>query len=149
MDLTVIRIRYRDLSTGLHGKAERTAPQTTVYLQPGLTMAQRKAALRRLRQEAQRGCGPRLPAGQLALALAADRARLAIRQVLSIIRLHPATALAPALFVGLSAAMFLVAAVPAQAPRQSGPSAVSPAQVATMIGGTAPVGPGRLRNISA
>ena len=36
MESMVIRIRYRDLSTGLHGKAERTRSSTTVYLQPGL-----------------------------------------------------------------------------------------------------------------
>jgi hypothetical protein len=115
-----------------------------VYLQPGLTAAQRSAVLRRLRQEAQRGCGPQLPSRQLAVAVVADRARSAVRQVLAIIRLHPTTPLAPALLLGVTAGLFLlVAAVPAQVPRQSGPSAVSPARVATMIGGTVPIGPGR------
>jgi hypothetical protein len=144
MGSTVVRIQYQDLSSGLHGKAERMGPSTMVYLQPGLTAAQRSAVLRRLRQEARRGCGPQLPSRQLAVAVVADRARSAVGQVLAILRLHPAGALAPALLFGMTAGLFLlVAAVPVQAPRQSGPSAVSPARVATMIGGTAPVGPGR------
>ena len=57
----MIRIRYRDLAPGLHGKVERCARGVTVYLLPGLTGKQRKAVLRRLRQEASRGCGPGLP----------------------------------------------------------------------------------------
>ena len=144
MGSTVVRIQYQDLSSGLHGKAERMGPSTMVYLQPGLTVAQRSAVLRRLRQEARRGCGPQLPSRQLAVAVVADRARSAVRQALAILRLHPAVPLGPALLLGVTAGLFLlVAAVPAQVPRQAGPSAVSPARVATMIGGTVPVGPGR------
>jgi hypothetical protein len=149
----VIRIRYWDLSTGLHGKAERTCSGTTVYLQPGLTAAQRSAVLRRLRQEARRGCGPRLPSGQLAAAVVADRARSAVGQVLAIVRLHPAVTLAPALLLGVTAGLFLLAAMPTRAQRQPRPSTVSPTLVASMIGGTVPVGPrrtpGSYWNISA
>lgn len=153
MESMVIRIRYQDLSTGLHGRAERTRSSTTVYLQPGLTPAQRSAALRRLRQEARRGCGPRLPFGQLAVALVADRARSAIVQVLAILRLHPTATLAPALLLGITAGLLLLAAMPTRAQRQPRPSTVSPTLVTTMIGGTVAVGPrrtlGRLGNISA
>jgi hypothetical protein len=114
MGSVVVRIRYRDLSAGLHGKAELMGPSTMVYLQPGLTAAQRSAVLRRLRQEARRGCGPQLPSRQLAVAVVADRTRLTVRQVLAIIRLHPAVPLAPALLLGVTAGLFLlVAAVPA------------------------------------
>jgi len=137
----VIRIRYRDMSAGLHGKAVRTGSCTTVYLRPGLTEAQRAAVLRRLRQEASRGCGPRLPSGQLAAAAAADRARSAVRQVLAVIRLHPATTLTSALILGVSAGLLLLAAAPARAHKHARPSVDPPALVATMIGGTAPVGP--------
>ena len=142
MESMVICIRYQDLSTGLHGKAERIDSSTTVYLQPGLSAAQRGAALRRLRQEARRGCGPSLPSGQLAAAVVADRVRFAIRQMLAITRLHPAATLAPALLLGVTAGLFLLAAAPARAHKQPRP-AVSPALVASMIGGTVPVGPAR------
>jgi hypothetical protein len=139
----VIYIRYRDLSAGLHGKAVRTGSCTTVYLRPGLTEAQRTAVLRRLRQEASRGCGPCLPSGQLTVAVAADRARSVVRQLLAVVRLHPAATLTPALLLGVSAGLFLLAAGPARAHRQPRPSVVPPALVATMTGGTAPIGPGR------
>ena len=72
----VIKVRYRDqneLSPGLHAATERQGRNTTVYLLSGLTAAQRRAALRRLKISARRGYGPRLPAPQLALALLADR----------------------------------------------------------------------------
>ena len=48
----MIRSRYRDsneLSPGSHAAAERHGRSTTVYLPSGLTTAQRRAALRRLR----------------------------------------------------------------------------------------------------
>jgi len=48
----VIKIRYRDadeLSPGLHAAAVNHGRDTTVYLLPGLTTAERRAALRRLR----------------------------------------------------------------------------------------------------
>src|SRR5215469_18283009 len=47
--LGVIRIRYKDLSNGLHAKAQnsvrhrRGSGLTTIYLQPRLTVNQRKA----------------------------------------------------------------------------------------------------------
>lgn len=80
----------------MHGKAERSARRTTVYLLPGLTGPQRGAALRRLRQEASRGCGPALPAPQLMVALGMDRARGAVRGTTAVIRLHPVATLVPA-----------------------------------------------------
>lgn len=142
MESMVICIRYRDLSAGLHGEAERTGSRTTVYLKPGLTTAQRGAVLRRLRREARRGCGPLLPSGQLAAAVVADRARSALWRLLAPIRLHPAVTLAPALLLGVTAGLFLLAAMPARVQRQPRP-AVSPALVASMIGEPVPVGPAR------
>ena len=111
MDYAVIRIRYRDLSPGLHGKAEPSARGVTVYLLPGLTGRQREAALRRLRQEASRGCGPALPLPQLTVALALDRVRSAFRRTAAVVRLHPAGRLLPTAAAGALMTLFVLASV--------------------------------------
>lgn len=139
-----MRIRYRDLSAGLHGKAECAGRSTTVYLIPGLTRAQRHAALRRLRQESRRGCGPRLPPVQLALAIVADRIRTALGHVIAVIRLHPAATAAPTLLVAALAWLFVASmpAGPGILPVAHQPGAVSPEIVSTMLGTSVPAGPG-------
>ena len=101
--------------TGLHGRAERCARGVTVYLVPGLTAWQRRAVIRRLRQEASRGFGPPLPAPQLAVALGADRVRTAAGIVRAIVRLHPAIALVPSGFVVAMMALFIAASAGAPA----------------------------------
>ncbi|HEX8008331.1 MAG TPA: hypothetical protein VF482_18105 [Trebonia sp.] len=78
---------------------------------PGLTSAQRKAALRRLRQEARRGCGPRLPVPQLAVALVADRIRVTFRNTGAVIRLHPAGSILPTAAIGCLMVLFVLASV--------------------------------------
>jgi hypothetical protein len=106
----MIKIRYRDpneLSPGLHAAAERHGRSTTVYLLPGLSVAQRRAALRRLRISARRGQGPRLPAAQLALALAADRVRTSVGRAGAVFRLHPAGSTVPVMVVSAGAIAFL------------------------------------------
>jgi hypothetical protein len=111
----VIRIRYRDFSAGahdragLHGKAEGCARAATVYLLPGLTAWQRRAVIRRLRQEASRGFGPPLRQPQLAIAIGVDRARTAARIVTAIVRLHPAVTLLPSAFVAAMMTLFVIA----------------------------------------
>jgi hypothetical protein len=107
----MIRIRYRDLSPGLHGKAEHCGRGVTIYLLPGLTGGQRKAALRRLRQEASRGCGPALPVPQLAVALVWDRVRVAFRNAAAIVRLHPAATLLHAAAASALMTVFVLASV--------------------------------------
>jgi hypothetical protein len=97
----VIRIRYPDFSSGasdlagLHGIAEPGARGVTVYLLPGLTGRQRKAVIRRLRQEASRGFGPALPLFWLVIALCVDRIRMAVGTAMAVFRLHPAATLLP------------------------------------------------------
>lgn len=110
----MIRVRYKDLSPGLHGQAEWTAKGTTVYLLPGLTGGQRRAALRRLRLEASRGCGPALPGPGLAMALAADRLRVGLRSAVAVIRVHPAGSLLPTALAGLLMTLFVFASVSAR-----------------------------------
>ena len=106
----VIKVRYRDqneLSPGLHAATERQGRNTTVYLLSGLTAAQRRAALRRLKISARRGYGPRLPAPQLALALLADRIRTAVGKAGAVFRSHPAGSTVPVMMVSACAIVFL------------------------------------------
>jgi hypothetical protein len=128
MGKAMIKIRYRDpheLSPGLHAHAERHGRRTTVYLLPGLSAAQRRAALRRLQISARRGYGPRLPALQLALALAADRVRTNVGWAGAVFRSHPAGSTVPVMVVSAGAIAFLaLSAVSVQVihpPRVSGP----------------------------
>lgn len=107
----MIKICYRDsneLSPGLHAAAERHGRSTTVYLLSGLTTAERRAALRRLRLSARMGHCPRLPAEQLALALLADRIRITIGQAGAVFRLHPAGSTVPVMVISGGAIAFLV-----------------------------------------
>jgi hypothetical protein len=107
----MIRVRYRDpneLSPGLHAAAERHGRTTTVYLLSGLTKPQRRSALRRLRLSARMGYCPGLPAGQLALALFADRIRTGIGQAGAVLRLHPAGSTLPVMVLSGGAIAFLL-----------------------------------------
>jgi hypothetical protein len=121
----VIRIRYPDFSSGisdlggLHGIAEPGARGATVYLLPGLTGGQRKAVIRRLRQEASRGFGPALPLPSLLIALGVDRLRMAAGTAAAIFRLHPAVTLLPGAVVAAMAFFILAStgAGPGPAPR--------------------------------
>jgi hypothetical protein len=108
----VIHVRYKSLSPGMHAEAECRLRGIVVYLLPGLTSAQRKAALRRLRQEGSRGCGPRLPSAQLAAALVVDRMRSGIGSIVAAVRQHPVGALLPAVLAGGLLAAFVYASVP-------------------------------------
>lgn len=110
----MIHVRYKELSPGLHGKAERSGRATTVYLLPGLTGGQRKAALRRLRQEASRGFGPELRRPDLAVALAADRFRVGVRNTAAVVRLHPAGSLLPTALAAVLMALFVLTPVSAR-----------------------------------
>jgi hypothetical protein len=111
----VIRVRYQDISSGSHhgsglyGTAKRCPQGVTIYLLPGLTGWQRKAVIRRLRQEASRGCGPELPLPGLAVALAADRVREAVKLTAAAVRLHPATTLLPTGLVAIGMMMLVLA----------------------------------------
>ncbi len=111
MGRAMIKIRYRDsneLSPGLHAAAERHGRRTTVYLLSGLTAAERRAALRRLRLSARMGYCPRLPAARLALALLIDRIRTTIGQAGAVFRLHPAGSTVPVMVISGGAIAFLV-----------------------------------------
>ena len=79
-----------------------------VYLLSGLTKPQRRSALRRLRLSARMGHCPGLPAGQLALALFADRIRTGIGRAGAVLRLHPAGSTLPIMVLSGGAIAFLL-----------------------------------------
>ena len=85
----MIKIRYSELPAGLHVRAETHGRSTFIYLVPGLTLAERRAALLRIRRSASMGYGPRLPAVGLAAAIARDRIRATIWNGTSAFRAHP------------------------------------------------------------
>jgi hypothetical protein len=111
----MIRVRYQDISsgshhgTGLYGTAKRCPQGVTIYLVPGLTGRQRKAVIRRLRQEASRGCGPELPLAGLLVALSADRVRVAVKLTAGAVRLHPAATLLPTGLVAIGMMLLVLA----------------------------------------
>jgi hypothetical protein len=111
MDPVVIKVRYRDLEPGINGDAVREGSRVVVYFVPGLSSRQRKAVLRRLRQAARRGQKPPLPAGQLAFALAVDRARTSVSNVAAIVRLHPAGSIVPMFGLATLIVLFLLTSV--------------------------------------
>jgi hypothetical protein len=120
---------------GLYGRAERGARGVTVYLLPGLTTWQRKAVIRRLRQEASRGFGPPLPPRQLAIALGLDRLRSAARMAAAIIRLHPAATLVAGAFVVAVMSLFVIASADGLGTAFKAPSGL--AEAAAAVGGGA------------
>jgi len=134
----MIRIRYGSISSGLHAKAESGATGTTLYLLPGLSSAQRKAALRRLRQEARRGCGPTLPLEQLAMALAADWINTRFRRVATVVKLHPAGSLIPVVLTGGCVVLLVLASESVRIVHR--PMARSAGGVPVLGGGLRPFG---------
>jgi hypothetical protein len=85
----MVKIRYAELPAGLHVVTEERDGRTIIYLQPGLTPAQRRVALTFARRSARIGHGPRLPATGMAVALAADRARTTCHNLMAALRRHP------------------------------------------------------------
>ena len=145
----MIRVRRRDFVSGSHnvtgfqGIAERFPRGVTIYLLPGLTGRQRRAVIRRLRQEASRGCGPELPLPQLVIALALDRVRGAIGLALAAARFHPGVTLLPAAFVAAVMTLFVLASAGVEAVPVARP-ALAAAQSATGLRSAAATGAGGL-----
>lgn len=100
----MIKIRYADLPAGLHIRAVARGKDTVIYLLPGLTAAQRQAALRRARSSARMGHGPRLPVPGVLGAVMVDRMRTTVRNGAAAMRGHPAI-LVPPLVIVMSAAV--------------------------------------------
>jgi hypothetical protein len=104
----MVKIRYAELPAGLHVVAEADRRGTVVYLLPGLTPAQRRAALIRVRSSARMGHGPTMPTLPMAFAVAADRARTTTRNAAAALRRHPMAFLSPLIAVLASAIVFML-----------------------------------------
>jgi hypothetical protein len=147
----MIKIRYCDpsmFSPGLHAAAERHGRSTVIYLLSGLTVPQRRAALRRLRLSARMGYCPRLPAAQFGLALLADRIRTTTGQAGAVFRTHPAGAMVPVMMAAGAAIAFLVLssvsmpALPGHPPALGDPAPTASASAAPAAGPSPSPGPG-------
>jgi hypothetical protein len=95
----LIKIRYAYLPAGLHVRAEAQGRSTVIYLLPGLTNAERQAALLRARRSAGLGRGPRLPATSVAAAVVRDRVWGTTRNGAAAFWGHPLLFLPPVLLV--------------------------------------------------
>jgi len=85
----MITIRYADLPEGLHAQAQAHGRRTVIYLRPGLTAEQRRLSLRRARQSARMGYGPRLPGPGVALAVARHVTAGTLGNLGAAVRRHP------------------------------------------------------------
>jgi hypothetical protein len=145
----MITIRYADLPEGLHAMAEAHGRRTVIYLRPGLTAEQRRLSLRRARQSARMGYGPRLPGRGVALAVARHVSSGTLRNLGAAVRRHPlgfmllsagfaGLMLFYALFVTVSVRLMLDPGQPPAAERGPLPAWVVPATTAPRHGGVAP-----------
>ncbi len=138
----MVKIRYAELPAGLHVAAEADRLDTVVYLQPGLTPVQRRAALVRVRSSARMGQGPMLSGQAMARALAADRVRTTTRIGGAALRRRPMLLL-PLIMMFSGAIVFvLMSAAPmTAAPHKQIPGAGSSLRIDTAHGtSTHPLG---------
>jgi hypothetical protein len=104
----LIKIRYADLPPGLHVRAEANGRDTIIYLLPGLTHAERRAALLRVRRSASMGHGPCLPASRVAAAVARNRITATTRNGAAAFRAHPLLLLPPVLIVASATLVYVM-----------------------------------------
>jgi hypothetical protein len=148
----MITIRYADLPEGLHVQAEAHGRRTVIYLRPGLTTEQRRLSLRRARQSARMGYGPRLPGPGVALAVARHVSAGTLRNLGAAVRRHPIVfvllsagfaglMLSYALFVTVSVRLMLDPAPVHAGARSPLPARVVPATSPPPRGGVTAPGP--------
>jgi len=104
----VIKIRYADLPGGLHVRVAASGKDTIIYLLPGLTTVQRRAALRRARSSARMGHGPDLPGAGVASAVVADGMRTTLRNVAGAMRIHPGLFFPPIVIISFAAVAYIL-----------------------------------------
>lgn len=137
----MITIRYAELPEGLYAQAEASGKHTVIYLCPGLTPEQRSRGLRRARQTARMGYGPRLPATGVAMAVAHDAMRNTLLDTVAAVRTHVvgSTLLSAAVVTVLvCCAMFGAAPMRVVVPRESRLGFIQPPHAAAGVGGSSP-----------
>jgi hypothetical protein len=134
----MVKIRYSELPVGLHVLAESDGRSTVVYLLPGLTAEQRRAALVRARSSGRMGQGPRLPAFAMGRALAADQIRMTVRHGAAAARRHPLLLLPPLILVSGAIVFILMTFVTLAAPPLGRASSLVPSSASTGMPGAQP-----------
>jgi hypothetical protein len=122
----LIKIRYADLPAGLHVRAEAQGRSTIVYLLPGLTPLERRAALVRVRRNASLGHGPRLPGTGIAVAVMVDSVKATLRNGTVAFRAHPLLLLPPVVTAVIATLVYIMLAavtITISPPQASGPRA--------------------------
>jgi hypothetical protein len=109
--MRMVRIRYAELPAGLHVRVEAGRRRTVIYLKPGLTAGQRRAALMRARSSGRMGYGPRLPAAELAAAMILDRVVVLWINTVRAVRARPALVIPVALVIAAAVLLVLVSPV--------------------------------------
>src|SRR5580698_9533559 len=104
----MVKIRYSELPAGLHVSAEHDGRDTIIYLQPGLTPEQRRAALVRVRSSARMGHWPGITSFGMAVAVSADKLRTTVRNGAAAMRGHPLLLLPPLILLVSGAIIFVL-----------------------------------------
>jgi hypothetical protein len=126
----MVKIRYSELPAGLHVSAESHGRDTIIYLQPGLTAEQRRAALIRVRSSARMGHGPGLTAVGMVMAVSADKLRTTLSNGAAAMRGHPLLLLPPLILLVSGAIVFiLMSLVTLTVPQHDGTSSAVPGLV--------------------
>jgi hypothetical protein len=102
------KIRYSELPSGLHVSASKHGRRTIIYLKPGLTPAERHAALIRVRSSGRMGHGPQLHALGMTVAIGADSIRTTTRNGVAAVRGHPLLLLPPLILLVSTAIVFIL-----------------------------------------
>jgi hypothetical protein len=104
----MVKIRYSELPAGLHVSAEHDGRDTIIYLQPGLTAEQRRAALVRVRSSARMGHWPGITSFGMAMAVSADKLRTTFRNGAAAMRGHPLLLLPPLILLVSGGIIFVL-----------------------------------------
>ena len=125
----MIKIRYADLPGGLHVRVVASGKDTIIYLLPGLTTLQRRAALSRAQSSARMGQGPRLSSAGVMCAVTADRIRTTVRNAATATRMHPVIFVPPLVIIVSAAIAYVLlvsVSIKIHSPQAGGPGLDNP-----------------------
>lgn len=104
----MVKIRYSELPSGLHVRAMKHGRHAIIYLKPGLTPAERHAALIRVRSGSRMGLGPQLHALGMAVAIGADWIGTTTRHGVAAVRRHRVLLIPPLVLLVSAAIVFVL-----------------------------------------